>query len=249
MIEIKNLNFSYNDKQILKNINFSLEKPEFLCLLGPNGSGKTTLLKNICGLLKVQDGKISFDNKDLLKLNRKDLSKNVAIVNQNQENPYEYFVKELVEMGTYVLNLKYSEKKNFLEEIYKLTEIEEFLDRSINTLSGGEKQRVYLARALGQNTPLLLLDEPISNLDLKHQVIIMELCKTLVAKGITVISVLHDINFALNYSDKVILMKKGEIKAFGDKSIVTEELIYEVFEQEVEFIKYKEKIIITPKQK
>ncbi len=249
MIEIKNLNFSYNDKQILKNINFSLEKPEFLCLLGPNGSGKTTLLKNICGLLKVQDGKISFDNKDLLKLNRKDLSKNVAIVNQNQENPYEYFVKELVEMGTYVLNLKYSEKKNFLEEIYKLTEIEEFLDRSINTLSGGEKQRVYLARALGQNTPLLLLDEPISNLDLKHQVIIMELCKTLVAKGITVICVLHDINFALNYSDKVILMKKGEIKAFGDKSIVTEELIYEVFEQEVEFIKYKEKIIITPKQK
>ncbi len=249
MIEIKNLNFSYNDKQILKNINFSLEKPEFLCLLGPNGSGKTTLLKNICGLLKVQHGKISFDNKDLLKLNRKDLSKNVAIVNQNQENPYEYFVKELVEMGTYVLNLKYSEKKNFLEEIYKLTEIEEFLDRSINTLSGGEKQRVYLARALGQNTPLLLLDEPISNLDLKHQVIIMELCKTLVAKGITVICVLHDINFALNYSDKVILMKKGEIKAFGDKSIVTEELIYEVFEQEVEFIKYKEKIIITPKQK
>lgn len=249
MIEIKNLNFSYNDKQILKNINFSLEKPEFLCLLGPNGSGKTTLLKNICGLLKVQHGKISFDNKDLLKLNRKDLSKNVAIVNQNQENPYEYFVKELVEMGTYVLNLKYSEKKNFLEEIYKLTEIEEFLDRSINTLSGGEKQRVYLARALGQNTPLLLLDEPISNLDLKHQVIIMELCKTLVAKGITVICVLHDINFALNYSDKVILMKKGEIKAFGDKSIITEELIYEVFEQEVEFIKYKEKIIITPKQK
>lgn len=249
MIEIKNLNFSYNDKQILKNINFSLEKPEFLCLLGPNGSGKTTLLKNICGLLKVQHGKISFDNKDLLKLNRKDLSKNVAIVNQNQENPYEYFVKELVEMGTYVLNLKYSEKKNFLEEIYKLTEIEEFLDRSINTLSGGEKQRVYLARALGQNTPLLLLDEPISNLDLKHQVIIMELCKTLVAKGITVICVLHDINFALNYSDKVILMKKGEIKAFGDKSIVTEELIYEVFEQEIEFIKYKEKIIITPKQK
>lgn len=247
MIEIKNLNFSYNDKQILKNINFSLEKPEFLCLLGPNGSGKTTLLKNICGLLKVQHGKISFDNKDLLKLNRKDLSKNVAIVNQNQENPYEYFVKELVEMGTYVLNLKYSEKKNFLEEIYKLTEIEEFLDRSINTLSGGEKQRVYLARALGQNTPLLLLDEPISNLDLKHQVIIMELCKTLVAKGITVICVLHDINFALNYSDKVILMKKGEIKAFGDKSIVTEELIYEVFEQKVEFIKYKEKIIITPK--
>ncbi len=249
MIEIKNLNFSYNDKQILKNINFSLEKPEFLCLLGPNGSGKTTLLKNICGLLKVQHGKISFDNKDLLKLNRKDLSKNVAIVNQNQENPYEYFVKELVEMGTYVLNLKYSEKKNFLEEIYKLTEIEEFLDRSINTLSGGEKQRVYLARALGQNTPLLLLDEPISNLDLKHQVIIMELCKTLVAKGITVICVLHDINFALNYSDKVILMKKGEIKAFGDKSIITEELIYEVFEQKVEFIKYKEKIIITPKQK
>lgn len=247
MIEIKNLNFSYNDKKTLNNISFALDKAEFLCLLGPNGSGKTSLLKNICALLKVQQGEISFNNKDFLKLNRKELSKNVAIVNQNQESPYEYLVKEMVDMGTYVLNLDYSNKQNFLEEIYKLTDIEEFLDRGINTLSGGEKQRVYLARALGQKTPLLLLDEPISNLDLKHQVIIMELCKTLVSKGITVICVLHDINFALNYSDKVILMKKGEIKAFGDKSIITEELIYDVFEQEVEFIKYKERIIITPK--
>ena len=150
-------------------------------------------------------------------------------------------------MGTYVLDKNIEDKKNFLENIYKLTDIEDFVGRSIQTLSSGEKQRVYFARALAQDTPLLLLDEPISNLDLKHQVTIMELCKTLVNKGITVISVLHDINFALNYSDKILIMKNGEVRGFGNTSIISSELIREVFEQEVEFINHNGKIIVIPK--
>ena len=247
MFNVKDLNFSYDSKTLLKNLNFSLDKPQFLTIIGPNGSGKTTLLKNICGLLKTNSGDIFFSDKELLKLSRINLSKLVTIVNQNQETPYDYSVEELVDMGTYVLEKSSEEKKLFLEEIYKLTDIEEFLGRSISTLSSGEKQRVYLARALAQDTPLLLLDEPISNLDLKHQVTIMELCKTLVTKGITIICVLHDINFALSYSDKILVMKKGEIKAFGDKKIIDEKLIFEVFEQEVEFIKHKDKTIVIPK--
>jgi len=247
MFNVKDLNFSYDNKTLLKNLNFSLDKPQFLTIIGPNGSGKTTLLKNICGLLKTNSGDIFFSDKELLKLSRINLSKLVTIVNQNQETPYDYSVEELVDMGTYVLEKSSEEKKLFLEEIYKLTDIEEFLGRSISTLSSGEKQRVYLARALAQDTPLLLLDEPISNLDLKHQVTIMELCKTLVTKGITIICVLHDINFALSYSDKILVMKKGEIKAFGDKKIIDEKLIFEVFEQEVEFIKHKDKTIVIPK--
>ncbi len=150
-------------------------------------------------------------------------------------------------MGTYVLDKNIEDKKNFLNNIYNLTDIENFVGRSIQTLSSGEKQRVYFARALAQNTPLLLLDEPISNLDLKHQVAIMELCKTLVNNGITVISVLHDINFALNYSDKVLVMKNGEIKGFGDTTIINSELIQEVFEQEVEFVNHNGKVIVIPK--
>lgn len=247
MFNVKDLNFSYDSKTLLKNLNFSLDKPQFLTIIGPNGSGKTTLLKNICGLLKTNSGDIFFSDKELLKLSRINLSKLVTVVNQNQETPYDYSVEELVDMGTYVLEKSSEEKKLFLEEIYKLTDIEEFLGRTVSTLSSGEKQRVYLARALAQDTPLLLLDEPISNLDLKHQVTIMELCKTLVTKGITIICVLHDINFALSYSDKILVMKKGEIKAFGDKKIIDEKLIFEVFEQEVEFLKHKDKTIVIPK--
>lgn len=247
MLKIKNLNFSYDDIHSLKNINFEIEKPSFITIIGPNGSGKTTLLKNICGLLKSQSGEILFNNENILNLHRKNLSKIVAIVNQNQETPYDYLVEEIIEMGTYVLDKNLENKKKFLENIYRLTDTEDFVGRSMQTLSSGEKQRVYFARALAQNTPLLLLDEPISNLDLKHQVSIMELCKTLSQKGITVISVLHDINFSLNYSDKILVMKNGEVKGFGDTYIINSELIQEVFEQEVEFINHNNKIIVIPK--
>ncbi len=247
MLKITNLNFSYDKIHSLKNINLQVEEPSFITIIGPNGSGKTTLLKNICGLLKSQTGEILFENRNLLNFHRKELSQLVAIVTQNQETPYDYLVEEIVEMGTYVLDKNIEDKKNFLENIYKLTDIENFVGRSIQTLSSGEKQRVYFARALAQNTPLLLLDEPISNLDLKHQVTIMELCKTLVNKGITVISVLHDINFALNYSDKILIMKNGEVRGFGNTNIISSELIKEVFEQEVEFINHNGKIIVIPK--
>ena len=247
MLEIKNLNFSYDKIHSLKNINLQVEEPSFITIIGPNGSGKTTLLKNICGLIKSQTGEILFKNRNLLNFHRKELSQLVAIVTQNQETIYDYLVEEIVEMGTYVLDKNIEDKKNFLENIYKLTDIEDFVGRSIQTLSSGEKQRVYFARALAQDTPLLLLDEPISNLDLKHQVTIMELCKTLVNKGITVISVLHDINFALNYSDKILIMKNGEVRGFGNTGIISSELIREVFEQEVEFINHNGKIIVIPK--
>lgn len=245
MLKIENMNFSYGDKNILKDINFSIEGAEFISIIGPNGSGKTTLLKNICGLLKPHSGNIFYEGIELLKLKRKELSKLVAIVNQTQETPYEYLVEDFVEMGTYVLGGKI--KKDFLNEIYKFTDTSNFIDRYVSTLSSGEKQRVYIARALAQDTPILLLDEPISNLDLKHQVTIMELCKTLVKKGITVISILHDINFALNYSDRIIVMKNGEIKLLGTKEDVTEKLIKDVFEQNVEFIKYKDGVVVVPK--
>lgn len=247
ILEIKELNFSYEKINMLKNINLQVEEPCFLSIIGPNGSGKTTFLKNICGLLKAEKGSIIFKKQDLTAVKRKELSKLVAIVNQEQETPYDYMVEELVNMGTYVLDKKGEEKKKFLEEIYTLTDIFKFKYKSITNLSGGEKQRVYFARALAQNSPLLLLDEPISNLDLKHQVTIMKLCKELVAKGITVIAVLHDINFALNYADKILIMKEGEIISYGNKETVDSELLEKVFEQKVEFLKHKDKNIVIPK--
>jgi ABC-type cobalamin/Fe3+-siderophores transport systems, ATPase components len=147
MLKIRNLNFSYDKIHSLKNINLQVEEPSFITIIGPNGSGKTTLLKNICGLLKSQTGEILFKNRNLLNFHRKELSQLVAIVTQNQETPYDYLVEEIVEMGTYVLDKNIEDKKNFLENIYKLTDIEDFVGRSIQTLSSGEKQRVYFARA------------------------------------------------------------------------------------------------------
>lgn len=248
ILDIKNLSFSY-EKEILKNLNLQIEKPEFIAIIGPNGSGKTTLLKNICGILKHHEGDIFIKNSNIKNINRKSLSKLVGIVNQEQNNIYNYSVEEIIEMGTYVLDLKHHERKEFLENIYKLTDIESFLDKSILNLSGGEKQRVYLTRALAQNSPLVLLDEPISNLDLKHQVVIMELCRSLVKeKSITIIAVLHDINFALKYSDKILVMHKGQIKSFGNSSdVLTENLIEEVFGQKVDFIKHNDTTIVVPR--
>lgn len=248
ILEVKDLSFSY-EKEILKNVSFKIEEPQFITIIGPNGSGKTTLLKNICGILKHNKGDISIKNSNIKDLSRKNLSKLVAIVNQDQNNIYNYSVEEIIEMGTYVLDLKHTERKDFLQNLYKITDIEDFLDKSILNLSGGEKQRVFITRALAQNSPLVLLDEPISNLDLKHQVDIMELCKNLVKeKNITIISVLHDINFALKYSDKILVMHKGQIKSFGESSkVLTESLIEEVFGQKVDFIKHNDTTVVVPK--
>lgn len=249
IISIKNLSFSY-EKEILKNINLDIEKGTFVSIIGPNGAGKSTLLKSICGLLHDYKGDIIIDNNNLKKYSKKALAQKIAYVAQENVGIFDYSVEEVISMGFY------SKKKGFfhqparekLEEIMKETETDKLKDKSINELSGGEKQRVFIARALIQESPVLLLDEPIANLDMKHQGSLMKLCKKLSEeKGYTIISILHDINLASIYSDYIAVMKDGRLISYdkGDK-LINKELIKDVYEVEVEIVEHGRGRLIIP---
>lgn len=241
IISIKNLSFSY-EKQILKNIDLNIKKGDFISIIGPNGAGKSTLLKAICGLLPDYEGNIIINNKNIKKYSRKKLAKQIAYVPQENNSIFDYSVEELIEMGFY------SRKKSFMDsiekkelyEVMKETETYHLREKSINSLSGGEKQRVFIARALVQDSPILLLDEPVSNLDMKHQSSLMKLCKRLsIEKNKTIISVLHDINLACIYSDYLAVVKNGcLIKYAGKDEIMNKELIKKVYEVEVEILEH-----------
>lgn len=247
LISVENLSFSY-EKCILNNISLNIEKGEFISIIGPNGAGKSTLLKCMCGIIDNYSGNIYIDNKDLNKYRRKNLAQKIAYIPQEQNINFDFTVEEIISMGFYS-RLDYFHIKNELEELMKETDTYSLKNKSINSISGGEKQRVFIARALAQKSPILFLDEPISNLDIRHQHQIMNLCKNLSKeKNYTIISVLHDINLASMYSDKIAIIKKGTLIDFNIKEkILNEELLTDVYDFNMEISQHKNNIIILPK--
>ncbi len=244
MIKVENLNYKYNEKITLSNINFNIKKGEFISIIGPNGAGKSTLLKCLCKLLDYK-GQIIVDDIDINKSSKKNLAKKIAYVQQEHNSVFDFSVEEVIEMGFYARK----DKNNCnLDEIMKVTETDILKDKSIFSLSGGEKQRVYIARALAQDAKILLLDEPIANLDMKHQRSLMKLCSSLAKeKDYTVVCVLHDINLASRYSDKILILKNGEIVSFDKtENIVEKNLLEEVYEVEVEVINHRNSKVILP---
>ncbi|MDO4689917.1 MAG: ABC transporter ATP-binding protein [Fusobacterium sp.] len=248
---IKNLSFSYRDKKVLKNISFEIENGEILGILGPNGAGKSTLIKCINGILRAKDGSVFLENKNLLKMSLKEKSQIIAYVPQLLSVPEIY----LTVYETVLLGRAPYKRGNFSEQdrILALKNIEKFgLERYmfsyVEELSGGEKQRVLLARALTQEPKILILDESTSNLDLKYQLETMEIVKDIVReRKLFVLNIIHDLNLAISYSDKILLLKEGELKYIGKtKSIVTKEIIEEIFDVKIDIIDYKNKNYIIP---
>lgn len=236
-LTVKNLNCGYENKDILHDINLQFTKGKFYTILGPNGSGKTTLLKNISRAVPIKNKKVYIDDKDINSLSSKELAQNLASVPQNTNIDFEFTALDIVMMGRapYLKRFQNEQKKDFeiVEESMKITNTFEFKDKNINELSGGERQRVIIARALAQDTDILLLDEPISNLDIQHQVEILDTVKFL-SKDITVIAILHDLNLAAEYSDSLILLKDGHIKAQGSvENVFTEKNLQEVYNMDV----------------
>ncbi|OKY77505.1 MAG: ABC-type cobalamin/Fe(3+)-siderophores transport system ATPase component [Candidatus Methanohalarchaeum thermophilum] len=221
MIDINNLNFSYNEEKVLKEINLEIGENRLIGVIGPNGSGKTTLIKCLTGINPVSDNEIFLGGNDISNLKRKDIAKYVSVVPQNTRVNFNFKVKEVISMGrlAYRSLLETSENRNenkeAVEEAMRLTETTEFKDRMASNLSGGQLQRVIIARALAQDTPILLLDEPTSHLDINHKIEIMSLAKDL-SKEKLVIGVFHDLNLAAQYCDKLILLNQGKVKAKGD---------------------------------
>lgn len=238
-IEAKVLTFSYGNENILEKISFEINKGSFVSIIGPNGSGKSTLLKNISAELSPNEGVVLLDTKDIFKIKKKNLAQNMAVVPQDTGVDFAFSVMETVLMGRMPHQKRFQGDSEKDLEIVKwameLTNVWYLKDRIINELSGGERQRVIVARALAQEPKVLLLDEPTSNLDIQHQLELLELIDNLNrTEGMTVIAVLHDLNLAAKFSQKIILLNKGNIMAYGDPSeVLTIDNIRENYHVEV----------------
>ncbi|MGM0508808.1 MAG: heme ABC transporter ATP-binding protein [Fusobacteriota bacterium] len=234
-IKIKNLDFAYKKEKVLKNINLSIKNGEITSIIGPNGSGKTTLLKLMLDLLTFKRGDIKISDKSIKKYSKKELSQKISYVSQQVNFNFDFTVYDIVMMGRYPYVSRFSKETNrdkkIVKEAMETTYTWKFRQKSINELSGGELQRVIIARSIVQNSEIMMLDEPISHLDIHHQMEIMDTLKKINAKkNTTVITVLHNINLAVQYSDKIILLDKGKIIANGDpREVISYENIKKVY--------------------
>ena len=231
MLQVKNMSFSVPDKQILNNITFSVEQGKFVGIIGPNGSGKSTMLKIIYRHLKQTSGFVTLYEKDILDLPQKKLAQELAAVSQETPVLFDFTVKDLVMMGRtpYKKWLAADNQEDFaiVEESMMLANVLHLENRMFNQLSGGEKKRVMLARALAQQANILSLDEPTNHLDIEHQYQLMDLVKDL---PITIVAALHDLNLAAGYCDELLVMNDGAIYREGTpEQVLTEETLKEVF--------------------
>jgi len=242
MLEIENIDVYYGHRKILEDISFTINEGEFVGIIGSNGTGKTTLIKTITGVLKPHTGAIFLDGTNIERLDRKEMARIMAVVPQNTPITPMFTAQDVVLMGRYPhLKNRFNafESESDLEitdEIMRLTGIENLADRSMDKLSGGERQEVIIARALAQQPKVLLLDEPTSNLDIKHQIRILELVRRLTANNeITVLMAIHDLNLAARFCDRLVLLHDHRIKSIGKPEVVlTKENIKDAYEVDVE---------------
>lgn len=243
ILQSKGLKWKYEENLILDAINLKIEKGKFYSIIGPNGSGKTTLIKNILKLLEPSKNTIFLRNIDITSLSIKDMAKKMASVPQDTIIEFDFSVIDIVMMGrTPYLKRFESESEKDLEickEAMEMTDTWRLRHKSIQTLSGGERQRVIVARAIAQQTDVLLLDEPISHLDIHHQVEILDTALYLTEKrNMTVVAVLHDLNLAAQYSDHLFLLHGGKILSQGiPEEVITEDAIYQAYKMQSHIIK------------
>lgn len=230
-LQVKNLKFSIDKKDILKDISFDIPKGSFVGIIGPNGSGKSTILKNIYRLYKPDSGKLILDNKDLSTMKDKDCAKEIAVLAQESNSQFDFTVEQIVKMGRYPYKSvfeDYSKKDiDMVNNMLKRVGLDDYSNRSFSKLSGGEKQRTLIARALVQDTDFLILDEPTNHLDIGYQIQLMDLVKSL---NITTLSAIHDMNIASMYCDYLIVMKDGKIRKCGKvEEVITSDMLKEIF--------------------
>ncbi len=214
MIEVDSVFFRYHQDWVLQDVSFQVRKGEFVGVIGPNGSGKTTLLKTLYRLLTPQRGDVLFDHLSLKKMSREEIAKKIAVVAQETYPAFPFRVIEMVLMGRspYLGHLMFESPKDLeiAERAMEWTEILPISQRPIDELSGGERKRVYIAKALAQEPEVILLDEPTTNLDIHHQVEALDLVLSLNReKGLTILMASHDLNLASEYCDRLILLQHG----------------------------------------
>ncbi len=227
---------------ILDEISIDLNSGKFYGLLGPNGAGKTSFVRQLLKLQGATSGTVELDEIDLCDIRRKDLAKSMSFLPQTINNTVEFTVEEIVSMGREpyrkALTPLSEEDKKIIYEAMEFTDCLEFKDKSIRLLSGGERQRVMIARTIAQDTPWIILDEPVSSLDITHQVGLMQLLDRLrVEKKKTIVAILHDINLAATFCSDIVLMKDGKVVSQGaTRDVMTPENLEELYNMKFEVV-------------
>lgn len=245
MVKVENLSYYVNDKEILKDINVEFKEGMFTCIIGPNGCGKSTLAKIITKNINDFQGKVSYNSKDIKKINHKDFSKMVAFMNQFNNKVEGLSVKDFVMLGVEVLdkNIDYNER---VDKIMTDLKIDTDPNAELINLSGGELQRVFLALNLVKDPKVLILDEPTNHLDIYFQYNILNILKELnIKNNLTVICIIHDINQACKYSDNICVLKDGQVYDSGKPNdVISKKTIRDVFNMECEIHNYNNQLHI-----
>lgn len=252
MLSVENLSFSYGRRapKVLRGVNLSLDRGEIGILLGKNGSGKTTLFKTILGLQNPSDGTLRFDGQDLLKMPKKERAQRIAYVPQDIRFGALSVFDSILLGRVSRFGLKASHEDYVaVEEILREMNLESYAERNVDALSGGERQKIAIARAMAQEPQMMIFDEPTGNLDIANeQLIIREAKKLARSRNIAILSSLHDLNQAMDFGDKFFFLKGGVIRYAGGKECFTEEILNDVFDIEVRIVEIdKEKFILGGK--
>jgi iron complex transport system ATP-binding protein len=233
-LEARGLTVRFGPRTVLEGIDLAIATGTFLGLLGPNGSGKTTLLRALTGAVVPSEGRVLLDGRELPRFTRPEIARRIGVVPQTFNLDFKFTVQEVVALGRYPHGKTWgapsAKDADAVEAAMDALGIADLADRPVTQLSGGERQRVLIAQTLAQDTPLLLLDEPLNNLDLNHQLEVMQLLATLHAAGKTIVVVLHDINMAAQYCRELAVLADGRLAALGTPDqLITPTLLLEVF--------------------
>lgn len=235
LFEIQNLNQHYGSFAVLKNLSFNIQQGDMFGIIGPNGSGKSTLVRSISGIHTPTSGRVLLNGRPLSSYSAKELARQIAVLEQEGTPPLPFTVEQIVSMGRYPWLKPFSDlgshDKSVVENILKKLNLWHKRSHKVNTLSGGQRQLVSLARAMAQEPKVLILDEPTTYLDIGHQILVMDHVREWHDDlGISVIMVLHDLNIAGQYCNQVLLLAQGEIVTWGKKEdVLAEKTLAQVY--------------------